>query len=122
LQLGHLENLQVITFENCYLKNLDCLSSSRQLREIILKNTILEDGTAIGELKNLKCLKLDGTTIENLKVIAKSSSLQIFTGSFEQFNYLKDLFHQAIDFSTIVGGMTAEEQKVWHQYLDTHKV
>ncbi|WP_286923651.1 MULTISPECIES: SMI1/KNR4 family protein [Lysinibacillus] len=122
LQLDHLENLQVITFENCYLKNLDCLSSSRQLRQIILKNTVLEDGTAIGALKNLKCLKLDGTTIENLKVIAKSSSLQIFTGSFEQFNYLKDLFHQAIDFSTIVGGMTAEEQKVWHQYLNTHKV
>ncbi|MGE7803474.1 SMI1/KNR4 family protein [Lysinibacillus sp. NPDC096215] len=122
LQLRYLKNLQVITVENCYLKNLDCLSSNHQLREIILKNTVLEDGTAIGVLKNLKSLKLDGSTIENLKVIAKSSSLKKFTGSFEQFYYLKDLFHQAIDFSTIIGGMTAEKQKVWHQYLDTHKV
>ncbi|AVK84489.1 SMI1/KNR4 family protein [Lysinibacillus sp. B2A1] len=122
LQLAHLNNLQIITFEKCYLKNLDCFSSNHQLREIILKNAVLEDGTVIGALKNLKSLKLEGSTVENLEVIAKSSSLKKFTGSFEQFYYLKDLFHQAIDFSTIVGGMTAEEQKVWHQYLDTHRV
>ncbi len=122
LQLSHLKNLQVMKFENCYLKNIDCFTSSYSLREIILHDTVLEDGGAIGALKNLSSIELNGATIGNLEVIANSSSLKIFTGSFEQFHLLKDLFRRTIDFSTIIGEMSDEEDKVWHQYLDTHKI
>jgi len=122
LQLSHLKNLQVMKFENCYLKNVDCFTSSHLLREIILHDTVLEDGGAIGQLKNLRSIELNGATIGNLEVIANSSSLKVFTGSFEQFRILKDLFHRTIDFSTIIGEMTDEEDQVWHQYLDTQKI
>ena len=112
----------MITFENCSLKNLDCFSSSHPLQEIILQDTVVEDGRAIGRLQELKSLTLNGASIHNLEVVAHSSSLETLKGSFQQFSLLKELFHQAIDFFTIIGEMTDEEEDVWHQYLDVQRV
>ncbi|MGE6259952.1 SMI1/KNR4 family protein [Heyndrickxia sporothermodurans] len=119
--LKRLKNLQLIEFENSYLTSLNCLSTCNSLNEIVLNHTILKDGSDIGDLKGLKKLKLNDSTIHNLEVIAQSPSLKIFQGSFQQFNILKDLFSRKIDFSTISGEMTEAESEVWHQYLDSNE-
>ncbi len=39
------------------------------------------------------------------------------TASFAQFALLKDSFDWKIDFSTITGSMTDEEDEIWYAYL-----
>lgn len=120
LLLSNIKNLEILELENSELSSLDCFSKSQSLREINLKNTILKDGSVLGKLPCLKKIELNGSTIDNLEVIAQSSSLKTFQGSFRQFDRLKDLFDRKIDFSTIIGGMTDEESELWHQYLDAN--
>lgn len=115
--LGKLTQLQSLELINSHLTGLDGLKSSQTLREIKLKDTTIEDGTFLGKITSLKALELNHSSIQNLSVVAMSESLERFTGSFSQFNILKDLFHRKIDFSTIIGEMTDEESDIWHQFL-----
>lgn len=117
LVLQKLNKLITIEFENSIIVNFNCLKHNSSIQNIKLTDTKVKDGTALGKMKGLKELELDGATIDNLKTICCSRSLEIFTGSFEQFYMLKDSFERKIDFSKIIGGMSDEEREVWHQHV-----
>ncbi|EEL82075.1 Rab [Bacillus cereus AH1271] len=117
LVLQNLKKLITIEFENSIIANLNCLKHNSSIQNIKLTDTKVKDGAALGKMKGLKELELDGTTIDNLETICCSHSLKIFTGSFEQFYKLKNSFDRKIDFSKIIGGMSEEEREIWHQYV-----
>ncbi|WP_448163290.1 SMI1/KNR4 family protein [Bacillus mobilis] len=117
LVLQNLKKLITIEFENSIIANLNCLKHNSSIQNIKLTDTKVKDGAALGKMKGLIELELDGTTIDNLETICCSHSLKIFTGSFEQFYKLKDSFDRKIDFSKIIGGMSEEESEIWHQHV-----
>lgn len=117
LVLQNLNKLITIEFENSIIANLSCFQHNTSIRNIKLTDTKVKDGSALGKMKGLKELELDGTTIDNLDTICCSHSLEIFTGSFEQFYMLKDSFDRKIDFSKVIGGMSEEESEIWHQHV-----
>lgn len=115
--LQNLNKLITIEFENSIIANLYCFQHNASIQNIKLTDTEVKDGAALGKMKGLKELELDGATIDNLETICCSHSLEIFTGSFEQFYKLKDSFDRKIDFSKIIGGMSEEESEIWHQHV-----
>ncbi|EJS69071.1 SMI1/KNR4 family protein [Bacillus cereus] len=117
LVLQNLNKLITIEFENSIIANLYCIQHNASIQNIKLTDTKVKDGAALGKMKGLKELELDGATIDNLETIGCSHSLEIFTGSFEQFYMLKDSFDRKIDFSKIIGGMSEEEREIWHQHV-----
>ena len=131
LHLHHIENLtekelhvfqkltklRKLTIENSTFSSLDFLKENKNLQELEFIDSSIKDGSIIAKLSHLHRLELNGTTIDNLEMIAPSNSLQSFFGAFEQFNRLKDVFQQEVDFSKIIGGMTDEEEEIWHDYL-----
>ncbi|WP_433772131.1 SMI1/KNR4 family protein [Bacillus wiedmannii] len=117
LVLQNLNKLITIEFENSIIANLYCIQHNASIQNIKLTDTKVKDGAALGKMKGLKELELDGATIDNLETIGCSHSLEIFTGSFEQFYMLKDSFDRKLDFSKIIGGMSEEEREIWHQHV-----
>ncbi|EJQ44656.1 MULTISPECIES: SMI1/KNR4 family protein [Bacillus cereus group] len=118
LVLQNLNKLITIEFENSIVDNFNCFKDNTALQNIKLKDTNVKNGNVLGRLKGLKELELDGATIENLETVCSSDSLEIFTGSFAQFNMLKDSFDRKIDFSKIIGEMSEEEREIWYQYVN----
>ncbi|EPC8421264.1 SMI1/KNR4 family protein [Bacillus wiedmannii] len=117
LVLQNLNKLITIEFENSIIANLNCFQHNASIQNIKLTDTKVKDGAALGKMNGLKELELDGATIDNLETICCSHSLEIFTGSFEQFFMLKDSFDRNIDFSKIIGGMSEEEREIWHRHV-----
>lgn len=117
LVLRNLNKLITIEVENSNIVNFNCFKDNTALQNIKLIDTKVKDGSALGRLKGLKELELDGATIENLETICCSNSLEIFTGSFDQFHMLKDSFDRKIDFSKIIGEMSEEEREIWYQHV-----
>jgi hypothetical protein len=117
LVLQNLNKLITIEFENSIIANLNCFQHNASIQNIKLTDTKVKDGAALGKMNGLKELELDGATIDNLETICCSHSLEIFTGTFEQFFMLKDSFDRNIDFSKIIGGMSEEESEIWHQHV-----
>ncbi|MEI5892201.1 SMI1/KNR4 family protein [Bacillus cereus] len=117
LVLQNLNKLITIEFENSIIANLNCFEHNASIQNIKLTDTKVKDGAALGKMKGIKELELDGATIDNLETICCSHSLEIFTGSFEQFYMLKDSFDRKIDFSKVIGGMSEEESEIWHQHV-----
>nr|WP_255286911.1 hypothetical protein [Bacillus toyonensis] len=117
LVLQNLNKLITIEFENSIIANFNCFQHNVSLQSIKLKDTKVKDGWILGRLKGLRELELDGATIENLETVCCSNSLETFTGSFAQFNMLKDSFSRKIDFSSIIGEMSEEESEIWSQHL-----
>lgn len=104
--LQNLNKLITIEFENSIIANLYCFQHNVSIKNIKLTDTKVNDGAALGKMKGLKEVELDGATVDNLETLCCSHSLEIFTGSFEQFYMLKDSFDRKIDFSKIIGGMS----------------
>lgn len=72
----------------------------------------------LGRSGNLQSLELSGCPdIGKLEEIARSVSLKKITASFPQFALLKDRFVRKIDFSTMTGSMTDEEEEIWYEYV-----
>ncbi|GGD86277.1 SMI1/KNR4 family protein [Paenibacillus nasutitermitis] len=116
--LGNLAKLLSLELENETLDNLDFLRSCGKLSLLKLKAVSVEDIHALAELTGLKELTLEmSPQIGRLESIADSPSLSRFTGSYQQFNILKDLAHRHVDFSSMIGEMTEEESGVWRQFL-----
>lgn len=90
LVLQNLNKLITLEIENSSIDNFNCFKYNTALQNIKLIDTKVKDGSALGRLKGLKELELDGATIENLETICCSNSLEIFAGSFDQFYMLKD--------------------------------
>lgn len=117
LVLQNLNNLRTIEFENSIIDNFNCFQHNVSIQSIKLKDTKVKDGAVLGRMKGLKELELDGATIDNLETVCCSNSLEIFTGSFDQFHMLKDSIDRKIDFSKIIGEMSEKESKIWYQHL-----
>lgn len=115
--LGQLVNLRTLQLEEVSLPNLAFLRNCRKLQNLILKDSDVQDMSALAFLENLKTLELDDCPdVGKLEEIARSTSLRKVTASFQQFFLLKDRFEQKIDFSTITGEMTDEEEEIWLYY------
>nr|WP_281378783.1 leucine-rich repeat domain-containing protein [Paenibacillus phyllosphaerae] len=112
--LGNLKQLASITISNATLPCLDFLLPCTKLSELELQNTAIADISSVAKLPSLRSVKLSRCpNIGNLEALATSLSIDEFTGSFAQFSLLKDLFPRKVDFSTITGGMTKEEEELW---------
>ncbi|MDA1478252.1 SMI1/KNR4 family protein [Bacillus changyiensis] len=119
--LANLKKLKSLTIENICLENLDFLRAQNKLQTLIFEDSVIQDGSALVQLKRLTALELRGTSMTNLEVIARSASLKKFAGSFAQFNLLKDLCKGKVDFSKMVGEMSDEEGEIWSDYLDEQR-
>ncbi len=116
---GKLVNLRKLELEGVALPNMQFVEKCQKLHELTMKDSAVEDISALAKLENLQSLELSGCPdVGMLKELARSASLSKITASFPQFALLKDCFDRAIDFSAITGGMTEEEQDIWHEYLD----
>lgn len=107
-----LKNLQSLAIEHCAFYNLHFLTYIHNLKELTLVDCAIKDGSEFNETP-IETLVLDHTSIDNLEVIAESSSLKAFAGSFQQFRSLKPKMSQPVDFSRITGGMTDHEMNLW---------
>ncbi|MBP1989633.1 leucine-rich repeat domain-containing protein [Paenibacillus eucommiae] len=117
--LGKLVNLRKLELEGVSLLNMQFVKKCHKLREVIIKDSVVEDISLLAKLEKLQSLELSGCpNIGKLEDLACSASLSKITASFQQFTLLKESFDRAIDFSTITGGMTEEESGIWHEYLD----
>lgn len=112
-----LKKLRKLTIENSTFSSLNFLKENQSLQELEFVDSSITDGSNIAKLSSLRSLELNGTAIDNLEIIAESSSLQSFSGAFDQFNRLKNAFNQQVDFSTLIGSTTDEEEEIWHNYL-----
>ncbi|GAA4852190.1 hypothetical protein GCM10023310_33790 [Paenibacillus vulneris] len=117
-ELGKLVNLRKLVLEGGTLPNMKFMEGLHRLEKLIVRESAIEDISALNQLENLQSLELSGTHASNLEQLASSASLSKITASFQQFALLKDRFDRFIDFSTITGGMSDEESKIWHEYLD----
>lgn len=116
--LGQLVNLRVIQLEEVSLPNLEFLRNCRKLRTVKMTNPAVKDISILADLENLQSLELSGCPdIGKLEEIARSASLKKITASFPQFALLKDRFGRKIDFSTMTGSMTDEEEEIWYEYV-----
>ncbi|WP_028551632.1 leucine-rich repeat domain-containing protein [Paenibacillus sp. UNC451MF] len=117
--LGKLVNLRKLVLDEVTLRNLQFVEKCHKLKEVIMKDSAVEDISALAKLDNLQSLELSGcSAVGKLEELARSASLSKITASFQQFSLLKECFDRAIDFSTITGGMTEAESDIWHAYLD----
>lgn len=63
-------------------------------------------------------LELNGCPdVGNVEELSRSTSLRKIAASYQQFSLLKDRFDRKIDFSTMTGNMTDEEEEIWYRYL-----
>ncbi|MDH6351805.1 internalin A [Brevibacillus sp. 1238] len=116
--LGKLVHLQTISLEDMSLADLAFLRGCRQLKTVKLRKTAIADISHLAELENLQSLEFSGCDeLGQLEQLGKSASLRKITGSYQQFARLKDCFERKIDFSTITGNMTDEEDEIWHAYV-----
>lgn len=116
--IGQLVNLQTLQLEGVSLPGLAFLGNCRRLQKIVIKDSTIGDVSVLAGLTKLQSLELNGCPdIGKLEELARSASLRKITASFQQFARLKDCFDRKIDFSTMIGEMTDEEEEIWHQYL-----
>jgi internalin A len=116
--LGELSGLKSLHLKNVALADLRFLSGYRKLEKLKLEQVAAKDISALAELPELKSLELNGSDdIGNLAIVANSASLKKFTGSFAQFDLLKERFKQQVDFSSMIGHMTDEENERWHSFI-----
>ncbi|MGI2329089.1 SMI1/KNR4 family protein [Planococcus sp. YIM B11945] len=116
IMLSRLKNLQSVTIKGAALRNLQFLLGNQKLKELILIDCAIADGSAINRLP-IEILECSQTPIRNIEVIAGSPTLQAFAGSFQQFWTLKQLVSRPVDFSKIIGGMTDKEEEIWMSSL-----
>lgn len=117
-QISRSLSLRKLHIEDGYFADMSCLQDCEQLEVLTIQDTRISDISAIADLPNLKQLELnDGCQISNLETISKSVSLEQFSGSFAQFQLLKDTFAQYVKFHKIVGEMTDEEEEIWHSHI-----
>ncbi|MFP3887043.1 SMI1/KNR4 family protein [Priestia filamentosa] len=119
--LEQLTNLQTLEISEGSFLHLDFMKKMKKLKQLTFSDCVVKDAEALATLPQLKDLELRGSEIVNLEKIARSSSLTKFSGSFQQFNLLKDLFSQKVDFSTLIGETSAEEEDIWHHYLNEQR-
>ncbi|GED31442.1 hypothetical protein [Brevibacillus centrosporus] len=116
--LGQLVNLRTLELEEVSLSNLEFLRNCPNLQRVKLKDSSIQDASALAMLESLHSLELSGCpNLGKLEELGKSASLRKITASFAQFALLKDRFDRKIDFSTITGSMTDEEDEIWYAYL-----
>lgn len=116
--LAKLEKLEALTIENCIFNDLDFLTHNQKIQQLTFVHSSIRDASSIKKMTALTHLVCKYTSIENIEVIAESASLQSFAGSFKQFYTLKKLMPQNVDFSTIIGEMTTEEENIWSSSFD----
>lgn len=115
--LGQLQGLVRLKLANMYLPELSFLSGCRQLRELVLVNVSVADISALATMPGLHTVELQGSNeVGRLEALAQSESLKRFSGSFEQFELLSALVGNRVDFSKLVGDMTAEQRDRWREY------
>ncbi|MGF9826262.1 leucine-rich repeat domain-containing protein, partial [Brevibacillus agri] len=116
--LAQLVNLQMLRLEDVRLPDLAFLPNNRKLRSVKMNKTAIGDISALAELGSLLTLELnDCPELGNLEALGKSPSLAKITASYQQFARLKDRFARKIDFSSMTGDMTDEEEEIWHAYV-----
>lgn len=116
--LGQLVKLRTLELEEVSLSNLEFLRNCPNLQRVKLKDSSIQDASALAMLESLHSLELSGCpNLGKLEDLGKSASLRKITASFAQFALLKDRFDRKIDFSTITGSMTDEEDEIWYAYL-----
>ncbi|MED1646431.1 leucine-rich repeat domain-containing protein [Brevibacillus agri] len=116
--LAQLVNLQMLRLEDVRLPDLAFLPNNRKLRSVKMNKTAIGDISALAELGSLLTLELnDCPELGNLEALGKSASLAKITASYQQFARLKDRFARKIDFSSMTGDMTDEEEEIWHAYV-----
>ncbi len=117
--LGQLVNLRKLELEEVSLQSLEFLRNCLQLQHVKVKESSIKDISALASLESLQSLELSGCPdIGMLEELGKSASLRKITASFAQFDLLKDRFERKIDFSTMTGSMTDEEEEIWYAYLN----
>ncbi|MCS7463833.1 SMI1/KNR4 family protein [Paenibacillus doosanensis] len=116
--LGKLAGLRKLVLEGADLAHLQFAESCRKLQTLVLKDSAVEDISALARLDHLRSLELSGSPdIGKLEELARSASLNKITASYRQFALLKDRFDRIIDFSSITGDMTDEESDIWYEYV-----
>lgn len=111
--LAKLKKLEALTIEKFIFNDLDFLTQNQKLKNLTFIDSSIRDASSIKKMTALTHLECNYTPVENIEVIAESTSLKSFTGSFNQFYKLKKLMSQDVDFSEIVGEMTTEEENIW---------
>ncbi|MEW4369571.1 SMI1/KNR4 family protein [Paenibacillus kandeliae] len=97
--------------------NADHLRAFEQLQELTFQHLYLQDASALADLRSLQKLSLlDNSDISQLESITRSTTLRSFTGSFAQFDQIKDGFSQLVDFSSLTGDLTNEQFEIWSNY------
>ncbi|MBD2861149.1 hypothetical protein [Paenibacillus oceani] len=117
--IGQLVHLRKLEQDGVTLSNLEFVRGCGKLQELVLNNAAVRDMSAVGELESLHTLKMSGCPdVGKLEEVARSNSLKKIMASFQQFALLKDRFDRKIDFSSMSGNMTDEENKIWYEYVD----
>lgn len=114
---SEMENLQSLTIEGCDFYDLVFLTRIYKLKQLRFIDCAIADGSAINEMP-VEILELHYTSIDNLEVISESPSLQVFSGSFQQFQKLQPEMTRPVDFSRITGDMTDMEKTSWINHLE----
>lgn len=116
--LGQLVSLRSLELEEVSLRDLEFLRSCQKLQRVKIKDSSIGDISALAALEHLQSLELSNCTdMGMLEELGKSASLRNITASYAQFARLKDRFDRKIDFSTMTGSMTDEEEESWYEYL-----
>lgn len=117
--LGNLHNLQFLHIEDASLSHLEMLIACKKLEEVEFTDVSVGDISALSRHNKLKRIELQKCPeIGNLESLSASSTLEAFTGSFQQFNLLKSQFQQYVNFSSLTGHLSEEEMKIWDEALD----
>ncbi|MBB3112707.1 cell wall assembly regulator SMI1 [Paenibacillus phyllosphaerae] len=116
--IGQLSGVTKLTIEQANLDTLDFLLGCPSLKNLILIQTTVKDASALGALPALQDLELRSSPVGSLASLSASQSLRIFSGSYEQFDLLKDVFDRPINFSMIIGEMTDEQSAAWRSYVN----
>ncbi|WP_017812039.1 SMI1/KNR4 family protein [Paenibacillus shenyangensis] len=113
-QLGRMLPLRKLYIGALQDRHIRYLGGYAQLESLTLYDSRIDDISALADLPALKELKLmEGCQIGNLESIGRSVTLEKFTGTFAQFELLKDAFAQYVNFSQMIGEMTEEQHNIW---------
>ncbi|MGO4543623.1 SMI1/KNR4 family protein [Paenibacillus sp. 2TAB23] len=120
--IGRLGRLKSLHLKNVSLPDVGFLKGCGALEHLKLEQVSVADFSAIAEIGSLRSLELQGSEqVGQLLAAARLPALSRFTGSYAQFDLLKNQFAQQVDFSSITGAMTDEQSELWHQYLSSNR-
>lgn len=116
--LAKLKMLEDLTIENYSFNDLDFLTHNQKIQKLTFVDSSIRDASSIKKMTSLTHLVCNHTPVENIEVVAESTSIKYFAGSFKQFYKLKKLMGRDVDFSQIIGEMTDEEEEIWSSSFD----